>query len=374
VTDAMDLKTVAIRNPYYFAVDAEGNQLPYLDVFINEKQTTKPVRLMKLTSGNVSFDCRELFFEDFTTLKQNEAAGGYKVYLWPNDYCGELTFYFPLARKDKELEKLQSDSRFRKALSYAINRQEIIDVIYRGIGEPAQWSVPKGSKFYNEKHATMAVAYRPDLANKMLDEMGLDKRNSEGTRLLWSGEPLNMDVVTVQERPLDAVQMVCNYWRAIGVNAQMKVQNSKYINNAIAIGILDIGVHKEGGNYFGPVYAGGFAPIHPAECGWGSKWVEWLRTGGTSGWEPPDYIKELDVQWTKVAQSPTEEDLIRNWKELTDGTADWLPWIGVMTSPGIPVYVKNGFKNVPKISLAGWMAHEPGNNCPEVFYWEKEQD
>ena len=90
---------------------------------------------MKLTSGNVSFDCRELFFEDFTTLKQNEAAGGYKVYLWPNDYCGELTFYFPLARKDKELEKLQSDSRFRKALSYAINRQEIIDVIYRGIGE-----------------------------------------------------------------------------------------------------------------------------------------------------------------------------------------------------------------------------------------------
>ena len=373
VSDPMDTNSVAIRNPYFFAVDPAGKQLPYLDTFVTEKQSRSSVRMLKLTSGNVSFQCRDIEIQDFTVLKQNEKAGDYQVYRWANDYCGELTFYFPQARKTERMSELQSHPEFRKALSYALNRQEIIDVVYRGMGKPAQWSVPKGSKYYNEKHALMAVAYRPDLANKILDEMGCDKRAGDGTRL-WQGQPLIMNVVATEDRPSEAVQMACNYWRAIGINCQMKVQRGQLINNWLAMGTLDIGVHKEGGNYFGPIAAGGFAPTHSAECPWGTKWVEWLRSGGRSGWEPPDRIKELDVMWSEVLQSPNEEEKLKAWQRLADYTADQLPILGIMTSPGRIVYVKNGFKNVPKLSLAGWMAHEPGNNCPEVFFWDKEQD
>ena len=50
--------------------------------------------------------------------------------------------------------------------------------------------------------------------------------------------------------------------------------------------------------------------------------------------------------------------------------SDWdLPIIGIMTSPGKLVYVRNGFMNVPKLALAGWIAHEPGNCCPECFFF-----
>jgi ABC-type transport system substrate-binding protein len=373
VSDSMDVNSVAIRNPYFFAVDPAGRQLPYLDTFVTEKQGRPSVRMLKLTSGNVSFQCRDIDIQHFTVLKQNERGGDYQVYRWANDYCGELNFYFPQARKTERMLELQSHPEFRKAMSYALNRQEIIDVVYKGMGKPAQWSVPKGSKYYNEKQALTAVDYRPDLANKILDELGCDKRAGDGTRL-WQGEPLILNVVTTEDRPPEAIQMACNYWQAIGINCQMKVQRGTLIGSWLSMGTLDIGTQKEGGNYFGPILAGNIAPTHPAECGWGTKWVEWLRSSGRSGWEPPDRIKELDVMWSTVLQAPNEAEKLKAWRKLTDRAAEQLPVIGVMTSPGRIVYVKNGFKNVPKLSLAGWMAHEPGNNCPEVFFWDKEQD
>jgi len=374
VTDPDENTTSAIRNPYYFMVDTRGNQLPYLDVMETVKQSEKSVRMNKLLSrgGGVNFQCRDLVFEDFTVLKQNEEAGDYKVYLWANDYCGELTFYFPQTHKDPEYARLQADPRFRHAMSYALNRQEIIDVVYRGMGKPAQWSTPEGSPYYNEKHATMAVEYDPRKANAILDSMGLDKRAADGTRLFWGGRPVIMDVNTVPERPLAAIQMACNYWKDVGINAQLKVRQGNLINQMLSIGILDIGVHKEGGNYFGPILAGGYAPTHSAECGWGQKWVQWLRSGGQSGWEPPERVKELDVMWSKVVQAPDQKTKMAAWQELADYAADQLRSIGVMTPPGQPVYVRNNFRNVNKISLAGWMAHEPGNNCPEVFYIEED--
>jgi len=371
VTEPNDPVAVAIRNPYYFAVDPEGRQLPYLDVVENEIQTRRPVRLLKLTSGNVSFQARDLNFTDFSILKQNERHGGYRVLLWAYDYVGEVVFYFPQARTDEELTRLQADPRFRHALSYAINRREVIEIAYRGLGEPAQFSVPAGSPFHNEKHARTAVEYRPDLANRLLDEIGLDRRGPDGMRLLWSGRPLVFAVAVDESRPLDVVQMVCNYWQAVGINAQMKVQTLSLVNSWNAMGILDVGVAREGGNVAGPLVAGHYAPTHPAECVWASKWTEWLRSAGQTGWEPPDRFKQLDTMWNRVVEAPTRERMIEAWQRLSDYTADQLPVIGLLTPPGAVIYVKNGFKNVPELSLAGWIAHEPGNNCPEVFFWER---
>ncbi len=370
VTDPNETVAIALRNPYYFAVDPEGRQLPYLDVVESEPQPRRATRNLKLTSGNVDFQVRDIHFADFTVLKQNEHLGNYRVLLWAYDYVGEVVFYFPQARADEELTRLQADPRFRRALSHAINRQEIIEVVFRGMGDPAQISVPPGSPFFNARHFREAVEYRPDLANRLLDEMGLDRRASDGTRLLWSGRPLVLAVATDETRPLDAVQMVCNYWQAVGVNAQMKVQTLTLINNWNSMGLLDVGVAREGGNFFGPVVAGNYAPTHPAECLWASKWTEWLVSGGQQGWEPPERFKQLEVMWRRVVEAPTRKQMIDAWQVLSEHTADQLPTIGISTPPGAVVYVKKGFKNVPEISLAGWIAHDPGNNCPEVFFWE----
>ena len=366
-----DPEIIAVRNPYYYRVDAAGNQLPYIDAVRVYISTQKQIRLLKLTSGNVDFQTREISFDEFTRLKQKEKDGGYEVRLWADDSCGEVEIYTLQAHKDPVFVRLNEDPNFRYALSLALNRQEIIDVVYLGMGRPAQFSVPEGSPYYSERMARTAVEYDPNRANRLLDAMGLDRRNSDGTRLLWNGQPLIMDVNVTEPGPPPAlVRLLCQYWQNIGINAQMKMRTSRMINRMLELGDFDIGAANAGMSFFGPMLPGAFYCSNPAESGQWQQWATYLRNGGRAGWPPPERIKELETLWQNLVTSATQEDKMAAWKVTTDRFAADLPLIGVMASPGKVVYVRNGFKNVPKIALAGWIAHEPGNVCPECFYFE----
>jgi len=372
VTEPVAQTQLGIRNPYYYKVDPEGNQLPYIDAVETLKEDRPANVLLKMASGNVDFQVREIAFEHYTYLKSHEEQGDYELRLWANDYCGEVTFGPLQCHKDPEYARLQAEPRFRHALSMAINRQEIIDVVYGGIGEPAQYCAPEGSPYYNEAQAKAFVEYDLGQANAILDEMGLDKRRADGVRLLWSGKPLIMNVETEEERPLNVVQMVCEYWRKLGIDTRMQVRTYALLSRLSSLGLLDIRVHKEGGNFFGPIMAGGYAPTHPAEATQWSTWAQYLISGGRSGEEPPDHIWEIQKMWEDVIYAPDEQQKYAAWQRLATQTAWDLPIIAIMTSPGKLVYVRNNFKNVPKLAFAGWIAHDPGNCCPEAFYFEPE--
>jgi len=373
VSEPEDATVIAVRNAFFFKVDTEGKQLPYIDIIKAEKVSRKPIRLLKLRSGNVGMQSRNLEFSDYTALKQNEAKGGYEVRLWANDYCGEVTYWICQQHHDPDYRELQADPRFRQALSLALNRQEMIDVVFQGLGTPAQFSVPEGSKYYNPRLHKAFIEYDPARANKLLDEMGLDKRGPDGNRLLRSGRTLMLEVGYEEERPLAAVQLACNYWRALDIKVLMKERSGAIKWRLYRMGKYDIWVHKEGANYFGPAVAGSFAPTHPAESVQFSAWSAWLRSAGREGLEPPEHIKDLDFMWQQVIQAPTEQDKIRAWMALTDRAAWELPVLGISTSPGKVIYVHKNFKNVPRLAMAGWIAHEPGNCNPEMFYIEQDK-
>jgi len=373
VSEPIDTTQLAVRNPYYYRVDAQGNQLPYIDVIETKVEPEKSNIQLAMASGNVDFQVRGLTFDQFTYLKSHEAQGGYEVLLWANDYCGEVNFSPLQNHKNEALGKVFQDPRFRHALSSGLNRQEIIDVVFGGLGEPGQCAPPEGSEYYHERLATVSVAYDPKKANRLLDEMGLTERNADGVRLLPDGSPLIINIDVSEEYPLPAVQLACAHWGEIGIDARMKVRTQQLINRMIEIGILDISLRKEGGNYRAPLQAGAFAPTHPAECGqWGS-WVTYLRGGGRSGTPPPDYLREIDRLWENLVSAPTEQKKMAAWEALADRTAEDLPVIGLMTSPGKVVYVRRGFMNVPRLSMAGWIAHEPGNTCPESYFFAEEE-
>ncbi|MDF3129583.1 ABC transporter substrate-binding protein [Kiritimatiellaeota bacterium B1221] len=373
ISKGEDRTKIAVRNPYYYRVDPEGNQLPYLDAVETQSESDSQVRLLKLRSGNVDFQVRQIEFQDFTVLKQNEKIGGYEIRLWPQDFCGQVTFVPIQANQDEMVRKLNNDPRYRHALSMGLNRQQIIDVIYNGIGKPAQASVPKGSPYYSERHHNMSVEYNPDEANRLLDEMGLDKRGPDGTRLLWNGKPFILSVNTVDSQPLALIQMACQNWRALGINAQMKVQANSSISRLTTIGLIDMVVHVEGGNYFGPLAPGIYAPTHPAECKQWGRWVTNLTSASGSGiWQPPERVRRAADMWEELLRAGTEEEKHAAWQRLSDEAADQLSVIGITSPPGKLVYVRDGFMNVPEIALAGWIAHEPGNSCPEVFWKKKE--
>ncbi|MFW6154470.1 MAG: ABC transporter substrate-binding protein [Planctomycetota bacterium] len=373
VSEAIDTTQIAVRNPYYYRVDAAGNQLPYIDVIETKIEAEKSNRMLAMASGGVDFQVRGLTFDTFTFLKAHEDQGDYEVLLWANDYCGEMNFYPLQNHKNEALAEVFQDPRFRHALSAGLNRREIIDVVFGGLGEPGQCAPPEGSPYYHERLATISVEHDPRRANALLDEMGLTERNADGIRVLTDGTPLILNLDVDEEAPLAAIQLACAHWREIDLDVRMKVRSRQLINRMIDIGILDIGVRKEGGNYRAPMQAGAFAPTHPAECGHWASWVTYLRTGGRNGTEPPDYLREIDRLWENVVSAPSEEAKMAAWDALAERTADDLPAIGLMTSPGKVVYVRRGFMNVPRLSMAGWIAHEPGNTCPESYFFAREE-
>jgi len=91
----------------------------------------------------------------------------------------------------------------------------------------------------------------------------------------------------------------------------------------------------------------------------------------TVGLAAPERIKELERLWQTMVESPDQKGKMAAWKAITDRFAVDLPIISIMSSPGKILLVKNGFKNVPKIALAGWIAGEPGNTCPECFFFDR---
>lgn len=376
VTEPNEQTIHLVRNPYYYRVDSRGNQLPYVDMIHDTTVENRENMLLKMRAGKVEMQARKLTFEDFTVLKQHEEDGNYRVRLWANDYCGELQFYVNQSHRNPARQRIFCDPRFHYALSHALNRREMIDVIWKGMGKPRQSSVPKGSKYYSEELAFAGVGYDPQKANRLLDEMGLDRRAADGTRLYRDEQgkltPLTLAVATTQERPLEAVQMACEYWNDVGLNALMKVKAGQQVRRDGQLGTLDIGVGKEGANFFGPQDPGDFAPVHPAASLQYSRWANWIRSGGLAGVEPPERVKEDNRIWHELITAPSREAQLNAWFKLTDRFVEMLPYLGITTSPGKVCVVKNNFKNVPELALAGWVAHEPGSLCPEVFYFEPE--
>ncbi|NRA39132.1 MAG: hypothetical protein HRU15_13390, partial [Planctomycetes bacterium] len=206
-----------------------------------------------------------------------------------------------------------------------------------------------------------------------LDELGLDKRASDGTRLLPNGKPLVLNVYSTLQPMESVIQMSCNYFQAVGVNARIKLVTRSALNRHIATGNLAIGaIGNLGDSYFGPLLPANYAPSHPAENAQWNAWSLWYFSKGKGGTEPPAHFKERKAQWDRVINAKDPETMKKEWHVLTELTKDELPFFGVTTSPGQVIYVKNGFKNVPQVAIAGWIAHQPGNCCPEVFYKEKE--
>ncbi|HUT56274.1 MAG TPA: ABC transporter substrate-binding protein [Phycisphaerae bacterium] len=363
---------MAVRNPYYYRVDAAGKQLPYFDAVRTSVSTQRQVRTLKMRSGNVDYQSSYVEFDDFTVLKQGEKDGNYEVRLWAEEGCGGPTFICLQPHKDPAYRRLQDDPNFRHALSLALNRQDIIDVVYYGLGQPAQQSVPYGSPYYNPNEATAFVDYDPNRANRLLDAMGLDKRARDGTRLLWDGRPLIMDLNMTVDFPVSVARLAINYWRDIGINVQMKIRTGAMLYRLEEMGLCDIRAGVGGGSFFGPMLPSAYYPSHPAEAVQWSQWVSYVRSGGRSGKPAPERIKELDRMWTRLVRSANPAAKARNWKAVTDRFARDLPIIGVTTVPGKVVVVRNGVKNVPRIALAGWIAHEPGNCCPECFYFDRQ--
>ncbi len=364
-----------VRNPYYHRVDANGVQLPYIDVV--EMQVVAPgLVAAKANAGEVDLQARGLDFKDAAILKKGEASGGYQTKLWGNGTASQIAIYPNLNYNDDGWREIMRDVRFRRALSLAINRKTINKGLYFGLAKPGGMTVLPVSPFFKEENRDAWAIRDLEMANALLDEMGMDKRDKDGFRLLPDGRPAWVVIETAGERQEveNALQIITDNWAEIGVKLIMRPLERDILRNRVYAGETmastwfgwDNGLPQP---YTSPAY---LAPWDQAFQAW-PKWGQYHQNHGAVG-EPPDLpaaieLNDLAHQWTK-AYSSVDRGII--WQKMVDIHADNVFAIGILNGAPQPVVVNNNLRNVPEKAIWAWSpgAHFGVHRPDEFFFAE----
>ena len=341
-----------VRNPYYFKVDAAGNQLPYIDTVVSELVADPKTILAKILSGEADVIPENARFSDLPVLKQNEATGKYKANIFSN-WMSTWTVYFPNLNYDEDpvLGKLLNDVRFRKALSLGIDRKAISNTVFLGNANPTAVAPLIGSKYMVTGALEANAAYDPAKANALLDEIGLPK-GADGIRIRSDGKKLALPIDYFEMNPYvtPTTEMVIKYWRDLGIDTSMKMTslglwiqtnqaNKTFLSLWHHAEIIDTMIWAEGG--------GGFTWFAPTqEISWAPRWARWYLTGGKEGTEPPAEIKEMYKKVDVIKYSPDEKARIAAGQDLVKSMMDNVWMIGTGSAPAICI-VKNGLGNTP---------------------------
>jgi peptide/nickel transport system substrate-binding protein len=395
----LDERTVLVRNPYYWKVDVEGNQLPYIDRLDIAIVPDKATRVLNASQGTYTASFRASQDpKDIPFLAERARAGGYHLHPgavsgaggWP---CWIVNQDFDDRSVDnwEEIRDLLRDKRFRRALSHAMDRQRIIDAVWDGIGNPQQGTIspqswhfasPEGQSVY-EEWANAHVEYDPDLANRLLDQVGMVDGDGDGWRELPSGASFQLGFYLMDwgQAPIafEATESLAADLRAVGIESLIEIGAPEHLDRTwispdlqsrlwpgffmlidCHVAELDIWTYPP---WIFPV---GGLRAWPLES-------RWRMTGGAEGLEPTGAAKTLLEIYDRGL---TEADVNKRhklvWEAIRIHIEEGPFFIGASGDQAVPVVIADNFRGVPDLAILGpWGPCTPGNLHPEQFWIEQ---
>lgn len=382
-----------VRNPYYWKVDPEGNQLPYIDRMVVEIVEDDQVRLLNLSQGKYDAAFRAASnTNDIPFLLEHTEEGDYQVSTtWMAAAGAEPGWLINQDFKDtsfenwQEIRELLRDKRFRQALSYGLDRQRILDVVFTYPVEakaftisPQSWHFQseEGQKVFQE-WASVYAEHDPEKAKALLDEIGMVDQDGDGFRELPSGEPFTLivdqgtwgggeEVTTAANEAFKSdmaeigIDVLIN--NLIGQPAyDLRQTEGTYMLRNAGTAELDIWTYPD---WVFPVRDNRAWPLQG----------KWRQTGGEEGEEPEPGSPAARLQALYdeglVEPDPQKRHEIV-WEAVQIHIEEGPFMLGVGGDKPIPVVLKNNFRNVPQTGILGpWAPGSPGNKHPEQFFIE----
>jgi peptide/nickel transport system substrate-binding protein len=368
-------QVVMERNPYFWQVDAEGNQLPYIDELVMQVVQDNQTALLEAVAGNVDMQRRRIDNPiNKPIYSQNMEKNGYTLFEANDTGAAAMSLYLNLSHKDEMMRALNGNKDVRKALSLGIDREEIIDIVYQGLGEPWQVGPLSSHPLHNEQLAKQFTEYDPDMANELLDAAGYAERDADGYRLLPDGRRITFNVnYTGNEQPSwgDALEIIKEQWVEIGIELNAtSVERSIYFGRGEA-NDYDFMVWNAPGGLDPTLSPRAILSVHP-QGSWSSiPWTRWYLSGGTEGMEPSDSMKARLALYDKFKTEPDQDKARAIFDEIHQIAADEFEVIGISTPPSLVGVVKNGLMNVPEALPASWMYPDPAPTMPQTYYWKQ---
>ena len=402
------------RNPYYWRVDAEGNQLPYIDAVNVEIVSDEQTRILNCSQGKYDTAFRICGGpNEIPFLAENAEAGDYRFlenYLngagaWPgymvNQYYveGGKNYDNDTPEKAAEIRELLRNAKFRQALSTGFDRQRVVDVAWGGIADiknytlsPQSWHFAgdQGQEVY-KKWAQNYVNFDAAAANAMLDEIGMTK-GADGFRTLPSGEPFEM-VIDITDWggslkvQVDAADEMKKQWEA-NLGIKVKINNIQgqpdvdtrtnegyFMLRGAHISEIDILTYPD---WLFPVVNRYYFPLEG----------RWFAKGGDActdqpaegnaypcGVKPADGspAQRLQALYNKARETGTEQGRHEVVWEAIQIHIDEGPFvIGVGGDQPMPIIVKNYMRNILDYGVVGpWAPATPGNQIAALWWMDK---
>ncbi|MBZ0162139.1 MAG: ABC transporter substrate-binding protein [Notoacmeibacter sp.] len=363
-----------VANPYFFQVDTAGQQLPYInemdEVFANDQQ----VRLLKLVNGEVDYKAQSLQLSDAPLLLENQEKGGYTIQLKPKIAMHAVSFN--VTSDDMQKRAVFGDLRFRKAMSIAINREELNQVAYFGEGKIQQYTgFSPLPGFVDPKWADFAIEYDVDGAKALLDEVGVVDKDGDGFRDLPDGKPLVLNLqFATQGIAGQVVELIGQNWADVGIKVTIKEVTPDEYRSAQSSNQLDVGLWEKG-QPLGIILGNNELWVPPFENYFahrtGMLWAEWVDSKGAKGVEPPDYVKQLMEDINAFQSTPVGTDESdKLGARLVENMVSNLLFIGTALTPD-PIYHRNALKNFPEFKTASYEYYRTYPYRPSQWYFDE---
>jgi peptide/nickel transport system substrate-binding protein len=367
---------VFTRNPYYYRVDEQGNQLPYAD------QVVFDILAAKLIPGEIDradLQARNIRFDNYTFLKKKEEEKqNFSVRLWDDGRGSNFALYPNLTTNDAVWRGLFRDVRCRRALSLAVNRHEINQAIYYGLGAEGANTVLARSPLHRPELLSAWSGFDIAQANALLDEIGLTSYNDDGLRTLPDGRPMIVIIDTAGEstEESDILELIRDSWLKIGVSLFTKPSQREVFRNRIFAGdsIMSVWAGVDNGFPNADMSPWEFCPSTQQQLHW-AKWGQYIETSGDAG-EPIDMpeaqrLAELLDAWRAAGDTASRTAI---WNEALAIWADQVYTIGTVANVPQPVIVSRHLHNVPEKAVFAW---EPGAQFgvhkPDTFWFDEDR-
>jgi peptide/nickel transport system substrate-binding protein len=352
------------RNPYYWKVDTEGNQLPYIDRIEWEFLGDPEVLLLRTLNGEVEF------MNYYANSLQNKAVlfdsmeeGNFHFFDQIRDQSVTVAIDLNQNTTNEVLREVFQNKDFRIALSHAINRQEVIDTVFVGQGIPYQVAPKPTSEYYNEAMATQYTEYDVAKANEILDGLYPDK-DANGVRLGPDGNPIKFNLIVDATRfPawVDALELLEIYWEEVGIDVDIEGISGELLDERRAANDFDATAGWSDGGLATILNPGGLM----VPLGWGATWAPawgaWYNPGGFGGEpeEPPEDVKRQQ-ELVDLVKATADLDLQKElMNEMIELAADGFYRIGISLDMGQFGVVKNNYYNVPLAMPESWNYPDP---------------
>jgi peptide/nickel transport system substrate-binding protein len=275
------------RNPYYFKVDTEGKQLPYIDRLVSVLVQGTDMINIRVFSGDIDFVREDTALVKLPLYKEYEAQGNFRSILL-DSHVDPTALFINHTHPDPTWRLVTGDLRFRQAVNMAIDREEIIQNIYYELATLPEL-IP------NEKNL--------EKANQLLDEMGMDQRDADGFRMAPNGDPFEILMEVADHAPdiIPVAELLVEHLGDVGIKVNLKVQDGSLLGQRQTANELYATVFWT----VQPMWKNGTWTDYLPTNTWGRQWVIWYNTNGTEGEEPPDPVKRLyELQSGRVQTTP----------------------------------------------------------------------